>query len=57
MSWKHEWPLEEEAADDPAPVPANPLINGSHDAGEAPTRRILDPFLLLRQITAKHLVS
>lgn len=40
MSWKHEWPLEEEAADDPAPVPANPPVNGSHDAGEAPTRRI-----------------
>ncbi|KAF2180928.1 hypothetical protein K469DRAFT_714121 [Zopfia rhizophila CBS 207.26] len=40
MSWKHEWPLEEEAADDPAPVPANPSVNGSHDAGEAPTRRI-----------------
>ncbi|KAH8587523.1 hypothetical protein B0O99DRAFT_694404 [Bisporella sp. PMI_857] len=37
MSWKHEEPLEEEAADDPAPVPANPLVNGSH---EAPSRRI-----------------
>lgn len=40
MSWKHEGPLEEEAADDPAPVPANPLVNGSHNAGEAPSRRI-----------------
>jgi hypothetical protein len=40
MSWKHEWPLEEVAADDPAPVPANPLMNGSHVAGKAPTRRI-----------------
>ncbi|KAL8650304.1 MAG: hypothetical protein Q9210_003900 [Variospora velana] len=35
MSWKHEEPLEEEAADGPAPVPANPLVNGSHAAGEA----------------------
>jgi hypothetical protein len=40
MSWKHEWPLEEEAADDPAPVPANPFVNGTHEAEEAPTRRI-----------------
>lgn len=40
MSWKHEVPLEEEAADDPAFVPANPLVNGSHNAGEAPTGRI-----------------
>jgi len=23
MSWKHEWPLDEEAADNPAPAPAN----------------------------------
>lgn len=37
MSWKHEEPLEEEAANDPAPVQANPLVNGSHEAGEAPT--------------------
>ncbi|KAH8163699.1 hypothetical protein CIB48_g4562 [Xylaria polymorpha] len=36
MSWKHEEPLEEEAADIPALVPANPLVNGSHEAGEAP---------------------
>jgi hypothetical protein len=36
MLWKHEEPLEEEAADGPAPVPANPLVNGSHEAGEAP---------------------
>jgi hypothetical protein len=43
MSWKHERPLEEETADDPAPVPWNPLVNGSHDAGEAPTRRIFGP--------------
>jgi hypothetical protein len=40
MSWKHEEPLEEEAADDPAPIPANPLVNGSHNVGEAPTRHI-----------------
>jgi hypothetical protein len=40
MSWKHEEPLEEEAADGPAPVPANPLLNGSHEAGEAPAIRI-----------------
>jgi hypothetical protein len=40
MSWKHEWPLEEEAADDPAPVLANPSVNGTHEAEEAPTRRI-----------------
>jgi hypothetical protein len=38
MSWKHEEPLEEEAADDPAPVPANPLVNGSHEAGVPPRR-------------------
>lgn len=39
MSWKHEQPFEEmvreEMGDDP--VPANPLVNGSHDA---PTIRI-----------------
>jgi hypothetical protein len=40
MLWKHEEPLEEEAADGPAPVPANPLLNGSHEAGEAPAIRI-----------------
>jgi hypothetical protein len=40
MSWKHEEPLEEEAAVGPAPVPANPLVNGSHEAGEAPAIRI-----------------
>jgi hypothetical protein len=33
MSWKHEEPLEGEAAHGPAPVPANPLVNGSHEAG------------------------
>jgi hypothetical protein len=40
MSWKHEEPLEEEAAGDPVPVPVpvNPLVNGSHEAGEAPLR-------------------
>jgi hypothetical protein len=36
MSWKHEEPLEDEAPDGPAPVPANPLVNGSHEAGEVP---------------------
>ncbi|KAI9857139.1 MAG: hypothetical protein M1813_008630 [Trichoglossum hirsutum] len=40
MSWKREVPLEEEATDDPAFVPANPLVNGSHDDRDAPTRRI-----------------
>jgi hypothetical protein len=40
MSWKHEEPLGEEAADGPAPVLANPLVNGSHEAGEAPAIRI-----------------
>ena len=40
MSWKHEEPLDEGTADGPAPVPAGPLVNGSHGAGEAPTRRI-----------------
>jgi len=40
MSWKHEEPFEEEAADDPALVLANPLVNGSHEAGEAPAIRI-----------------
>jgi hypothetical protein len=34
-----EEPLEE-TADGPAPVPANPLVNGSHEAGEAPAIRI-----------------
>ena len=43
MSWKHEGPLEEEAADDPAPISANPLINGSHEAGEAPAIRLFGP--------------
>jgi hypothetical protein len=38
MSWKHERPLEEEPADDAAFVPANPLANGSHGVGEAPSR-------------------
>ena len=40
MSWKHEEPLEEEAADGPAPVPANPRVNGSREAGEALAIRI-----------------
>ncbi|KAF8852992.1 hypothetical protein BDZ45DRAFT_677987 [Acephala macrosclerotiorum] len=40
MLWKHEEPLEEEAADGPAPIPANPLVNGSHEAGEASAIRI-----------------
>ena len=35
MSWKHEEPLEKEAADGPTSVPANSLVNGSHEAGEA----------------------
>jgi len=35
MSWKYEEPLEEETADDPAPR-ANPVENGSHEAGDAP---------------------
>ena len=42
MSWKHEEPLEEEAADGPAPAPANPLVNGSHDAGKAPAVPIFE---------------
>jgi hypothetical protein len=40
MSWKHEEPLEEVAADGSGLVPANPLVNGSHEAGEAPAIRI-----------------
>jgi hypothetical protein len=40
MSWKHEEPLKEEAADGSAPVPANLLVNGNHEAGEAPAIRI-----------------
>jgi hypothetical protein len=40
MSWKHEEPLEEEAADGAAPVPTNSLVNGSHKVGEAPAIRI-----------------
>ena len=40
MSWKHEEPLEEEAADGPALVLAKPLMNGSHEAGEATSIRI-----------------
>jgi hypothetical protein len=42
MSWKHEWPLEEEAANDPAPIPANPLINGTDGVEEAPTRIVFE---------------
>ena len=37
---EHEEPLEEEVADGPAPVPANPLVNGSREAGEAFAIRI-----------------
>ena len=41
MSWKHEEPLEEETADGPVPVPADPQVgNGSRDSREAPTRRL-----------------
>ncbi len=40
MSWKHEEPLEEEAANGPAPAPVNPLVNDSHKAKEAATRHI-----------------
>ena len=40
MSWKHEEPLEEEAADDPTPIAASPLMNGSHGVREAPPRHI-----------------
>ena len=36
MSWKHEGPFEEEDADGLASVPANSLVNGRHEAGEAP---------------------
>ncbi len=42
MSWKHEEPLEVVEADVPAPVPANPLVSGSHAAGEASTIRIFE---------------
>jgi hypothetical protein len=45
MSWKHEESLEKKAADGPAPVSANPFVNGSHEAGEAPVIRIFEsPF-------------
>jgi hypothetical protein len=40
MSWKHEEPLEEEVADGPAPVLANPHVNSSYKPGEAPAIRI-----------------
>ena len=40
MSWKYKEPLEEETADGPALVLANPLVNSSHEVGEAPTIRI-----------------
>jgi hypothetical protein len=41
MSWRHEDPLEEELADGPASIEANPLGSGSHDeAIEAPPARI-----------------
>jgi hypothetical protein len=36
MSWKHEEPLEEETTGDLVPVLVNPLVNGNHEAGEAP---------------------
>lgn len=42
MSWKHEEPLEEEAGQDPAPVPANPLVTGNHVV-EVHTRRNFEP--------------
>ena len=47
MLWKHEWPLEEEAADYPAPALANTLVNSTYKTEEAQTRRIffLDHFL------------
>ena len=37
MSWKHEEPLEEEAADSAASVPVHPLVNNACEAGEATT--------------------
>lgn len=41
MSWKHNDPREDEIADDPAPIQADPLGNGSRtEAGGAPTARI-----------------
>jgi hypothetical protein len=40
MSWKHEEPLDEETADGPVAVLANPVGNGSHEVGEAPLRNI-----------------
>ena len=40
MSWKHEGPFEEEDADGLASVPANLLVSGRHEAGEAPAIRI-----------------
>ena len=40
MSWKHEEPLKKEVADSPARIPANPLVNGGYEAGEAPAIRI-----------------
>ena len=43
MSWKHEGSFEEQAAESPAPVPANRAMNGSHEAGEAPFKRIFGP--------------
>jgi hypothetical protein len=39
MSWKHEEPLEE-SVDGAALAQANPLENGSYEAGEPLTRRI-----------------
>lgn len=39
MSWKHEEPLEEEAANGVAPQ-ANPVENGSHEAEGAPFRNL-----------------
>ena len=40
MSWKHEQPFEEYAVDILGPVPAEPFVNGGHEAGEAPAIRI-----------------
>lgn len=49
MSWKHKEPLEEEAADNLAPILANLIVNGSREAGEAPPRRIFGFTLLVER--------
>lgn len=43
MSWKHEEPVEEEAADGPAPVPANQAVDGTHEAAKAPAAPFFKP--------------